>query len=474
MLLYSATLGIRDTLGRDDFVRMIIQWNQGSPHESNIIPDLQWNGERNVRFGDENRWLAIEEYRNRDIIAARFEKKESDGAIWDTDYIMNFETMKMTIQLDRVYTEDAEMENFQFSTPHFITMLIEGGYLQDDNGLPVLRQAIVITQENLSVLTDIVNKKKRYRMPVVYVSKTVYNRDPVNAGWLCSRLKGAAHVLLEQDKSLDAQLREACRDDNEYAGGIEIYFPNGKLRRFYYRRYANSDDILLNKVVQAVFQYTNAQRTPILSTWQGVNNAMLTDRCESQRIEKLEAEQARRKAEDEVEHFVEAFDADNQRLRQQIENLTRAVTSLQMENQGLREKISETAELPILFLGAEEEFYPDEIREMILDCVAEKLKNLRPQTRRWDVLRDILQSNGYRNIGDERERIVKTIFKDYKNLSGTVRQQLQELGFEITEEGKHYRLTYYGDGRYKTTIAKSGSDWREGKNIAAVIKRDMM
>ena len=46
--------------------------------------------------------------------------------------------------------------------------------------------------------------------------------------------------------------------------------------------------------------------------------------------------------------------------------------------------------------------------------------------------------------------------------------------FEITEDGKHYQLTYYGDGRYKTTIAKTGSDWSEGKNISSVILKSMM
>lgn len=67
-----------------------------------------------------------------------------------------------------------------------------------------------------------------------------------------------------------------------------------------------------------------------------------------------------------------------------------------------------------------------------------------------------------------------TLHKDYKTLSGSMRQQLLELGFEVTEEGKHYSLTYYGDGRYKTTIAKTGSEWREGKNIASVIIKNMM
>lgn len=58
-------------------------------------------------------------------------------------------------------------------------------------------------------------------------------------------------------------------------------------------------------------------------------------------------------------------------------------------------------------------------------------------------------------------------------MSGTLRQQLMDLGFVITEEGKHYRLTYYGDGRYKTTFAKTGSDHREGRNNAAVIAKNM-
>ena len=128
----------------------------------------------------------------------------------------------------------------------------------------------------------------------------------------------------------------------------------------------------------------------------------------------------------------------------------------------------------ILYLGEEEEFYQGEIREMILDAIAEKLKNLGEKTRRWDVLTDVLNANDYQNIRDERERTVKVLFKDYKTLSASMRQQLLELGFEITEEGKHYRLTYYGDGRYKTTIAKTGSDWREGKNIASVILKSVM
>jgi ribonuclease BN (tRNA processing enzyme) len=55
-----------------------------------------------------------------------------------------------------------------------------------------------------------------------------------------------------------------------------------------------------------------------------------------------------------------------------------------------------------------------------------------------------------------------------------MRKKLEKYGFTITEEGKHYRLTYHGDHRYSTTIAKTGSDNREGMNIATEILRDMM
>ena len=111
---------------------------------------------------------------------------------------------------------------------------------------------------------------------------------------------------------------------------------------------------------------------------------------------------------------------------------------------------------------------------MILDAISNALKSIPSKTRRYDVLCDILEKNMYEKIHDEKEKIVKKLFNDYKKMSGVMKRELEDLGIEITEDGKHYRLTYYGDDRYATTIAKTGSDWREGKNIAAVVLKCMM
>lgn len=132
MLLFSTILPIKDTMTKDDFIRLVIEWNQTSPHPENIIPNIEWNGERNVSYGTDELDLAIEEYRNKNIIAIRYEKTEIDGAVWDTDYVMNFDEMQLAVRLDRSYLESALTVNPKFSTPHFISMLIEHGYIEDD------------------------------------------------------------------------------------------------------------------------------------------------------------------------------------------------------------------------------------------------------------------------------------------------------------------------------------------------------
>ena len=67
MLLFSTLLDINKSMTKDAFIQLVIEWNQGSQHENNIIPDMVWNGERNIRYGNEGLWLDIEEYRKRNL-----------------------------------------------------------------------------------------------------------------------------------------------------------------------------------------------------------------------------------------------------------------------------------------------------------------------------------------------------------------------------------------------------------------------
>ncbi len=169
MLLFSTILKIDKSLTKDDFLNLVIEWNQGSPHENNVIPNLNWDGSYNQKFGDETISLEFKEYRNEEIIAVRYVKKLDDGIIWKTDYIMNFRDYKMSIMLDRSFTEDAIGVDPSFTTPLFIKLLIEKGYVVNDNDLPILMDPHWIDFENANILTDVINSTKSYDLPVVYV-----------------------------------------------------------------------------------------------------------------------------------------------------------------------------------------------------------------------------------------------------------------------------------------------------------------
>ena len=118
MLLYSTMLDVNDTLTKEKLIQLVIKWNQESQYEENVIPGLVWHGQMNVRYGDDRHWLEIEEYRNGNTVAIRYQKVEENGRIWYTDYVMNFAAGKMHIQLDRSFTGDANDLDQEFSTLH--------------------------------------------------------------------------------------------------------------------------------------------------------------------------------------------------------------------------------------------------------------------------------------------------------------------------------------------------------------------
>ena len=58
---------------------------------------------------------------------------------------------------------------------------------------------------------------------------------------------------------------------------------------------------------------------------------------------------------------------------------------------------------------------------------------------------------------------MKRLLKAYNGMSSKLRQDLEALGFEIKEDGKHYKVLYNGEQRYIQTMSKTPSDWRTGK-----------
>jgi hypothetical protein len=127
----------------------------------------------------------------------------------------------------------------------------------------------------------------------------------------------------------------------------------------------------------------------------------------------------------------------------------------------------------LLKFGAEDDLYEGEIKDLILSVLSEALKNQRAGSRRLDVLSDVVEANGYSGLSAARTEEIKRLLKGYDGLPSPLRQRLMNMGFSITDDGKHYKLTYYGDGRYQTILAKTPSDHRAGANNALEIAKMM-
>lgn len=343
--------------------------------------------------------------------------------------------------------------------------------MEDDGNLSVSWKPQFIEDEDIDMLADIINRKVSYKMPVVYVSKKRDDTDPVDVWKLATKLKGIAHVLVEKSNRQDYRLRELCADRNEYHGTIGIYYPSSTQnhKEFFSRRaYYGYNDFLMGKVIKNVMQYNNSKIIDPLYTWQGVMNSLLTDRYTSQREEKVAAlSQA-----SEARALVDTTDEEIKEYQKQIDELTKENKSLSAENQALRAgyEAKERDDEPLLYSGEEEEFYEDEIREMILYTL-EKVASGLPEhnCRRRDILENVIGNNEYKKTVHQKHEEVKRILKGYTKVTPRMKKDLEKLGFSLTEEGKHYKMTY-GNGRYTTSLAKTPSDGRHsGGNIASDI-----
>ena len=158
-------------------------------------------------------------------------------------------------------------------------------------------------------------------------------------------------------------------------------------------------------------------------------------------------------------------------MKRQIEELSRSNEILQYENQGLKSKLDTVNDIPVLHMGDEFEFYPGEIKDLILLVLSESVAGTQENTRRSDVVKDIIKNNDYQKTSDHKAEEVKKLLKSYTGMTAPIRQALEDMGFVITEDGKHYKLTYYGDDRYQIIFSKTPSDFRTGKNSSQKLNK---
>ena len=478
MLIFSTKLPVKETFTKQKFFELVVRWNQDSPHHR--IDGIEWDGGCRHRWGDMKNMLEITEYD--DVAAAHFVQNEQFGVHWTTEFILHAGRKEIGIYLSREATENTVYFHKEFKPPYFLKLLMRENVLGSDGGLAISEypQSFGATADEQLVLTQLcLEDADAFRLPVVYLTRDWFTEHcVVDEGELARRLCGVAHVLVESDKDVSRTLKDLCHGKNVYNGGMAVYFPSVSAAAKRFIPYDGMDvEKVMTQMVRMIFRYMNQQKREQLDTWDGIQMMQMRRQADQLLEEKRRIEETRKQTSKEKEQYWKEKEQDWDeyvKAQKQVEELTKQNARLQSELAGLRARVDSMGENPLLYYGDEKEFYQGEMLEFVLAALSEKLDRLpkeqHPKLRVVDVLQDLLNANESEGVQKQRQEELKRVLKGERTLTASIRRTLIDMGFRITSEGKHHKLTYYNDDRYIVTMSKSGSDWRGGDNLISEIK----
>lgn len=276
--------------------------------------------------------------------------------------------------------------------------------------------------------------------------------------------------ILFSDNAVELGTYASQLDCEGKNGTAIIIYPNKNMKRKVINLSGvnnENPEQVMTRITNAVYEFSNQVMRLDIDTWEGIQN------------EKLHFQNGmllsdRKILEEENAELYEVFEEQLSKTEEINQGLNREIQRLTIENQALRMRLASRDQQPLIYMGEEADFYEGEIREIILEILEDYSRNVQKDTRRDHIVMDLLENNNFEHIPAKRREQIKVALKGYKSLSGSLRGLLESMGFVITDDGKHYKWTYFGDHRYSATMAKTSSDNRAGMNMASLIDNLML
>lgn len=467
MLVWSSEFPVRSGSSPQQFLDTCIQWLVGSPHnpwasaDFSVLPNLGTIEEYN-KAGQQIR-LGILEQTTFGLAATQYTWIEKDSRQWQAEVVLrnkhkeSWVSVRISCELLRpgLYLPEPRK-------PFIVKLLLQNLGGGDDGFLQVTDKPHELDLTDIERAISIMRGTAGFRLPVVYVSAGWGNLLPLDPKFLATRLSGTAHVIVEPSRAFSRSLAEAVSNKNPYGGGVGIYWPGGmgSHTRFLPNQFVSADD-LSKALAERVFEALAGFRSDPELTW-----AFLQEAVARQRLEQLKQDGSQ-----ELQDFVDAFDSELSAKDQRLAEAEREIGRLRSEVVRLEAK-SELGE-GLLGKGSEVDLYPGEINDAIVVALEHAKTHFGSGTRRYDIIADLLQSNTITGTADKLSSEIKRLLSGKPTLGSVEKRALEDLGFDLAEDGKHIQAIFRGDKRYSFAISKTGSDHRGGKNLAATIIRTL-
>ncbi|MEX5498384.1 hypothetical protein [Pseudomonas syringae] len=453
------------TVASEDVFRECINWILDSPftefaeEDLSTLPNME---DFSCEKGHERIEYSLSQTPDLFVSSLRY-IKSTNIARWTTEISTRVESdghwVNVVASID---TATALNEAPKVNKPLIIIRLISRFGGADDGGVPISINPILLEENSygLEIAKAVINSNNTCALPIVYISSSNNNRHSVIPERLARALSGMAHVVVEPSRSFSHLLRKDVSSRNVYGGVVGIYWPKGggvTLFRRESKDIKNFEKDIFNTISEAL----SVLILPRKCSWEEVIHVKNRNAIEDMKREGLSATEAN--------EIVSLYETELSEKKENIFVLNCEIDRL-VALLRLRESKTPVQGGILIDTGDEEDYFDDEILGVILSAIKDYVrKSARPNSRREHILGAVVGNNSIEDQHEQKTRILKEVLRDYREMNKKVRDTIEKLGFSITADGKHWKVTYQNDERYTYVLPKTASDYRGGLNAAADI-----
>lgn len=457
MLLCSSKIPVKKTCTASVFVALAIEWVTNSRHYS--FDPFSWDGSADAAIpGKNHENFKIGLFEDGKICAVHFSTIDNRSIKWTTDFILDSEHDILAFQLYRDAPADIDYVDPAFSLPVLIKKVISAGYSDSDHGIEIKGKPVIIHDEDADWVADMMLRKVNYNMPIVYMSCESDGHCIVNPYTVAEKLNGVAHVFFETTRSVSYDLRDKTGGINPYVGAIEIFYPKGS-RRLLPSQLSGTHLSQIYTIVNAVFGHLNQLRVEDRFSWSQLQANKLRRQLSVAIQKKEQDSKDYRELESAYEEILEEKDSQIRRLSDQLYSANNTIEQLEAQ-------LAAIENIPVLILGEERDLYPFEQQSMLIEILEKEIRMTSGNSRKAHILLSLITANKCDNTVEEKRKRLKASLHGYTKMTPAISKELEDIGFSLSDDGKHIKVVFGADARYTGTLSKTGSDHRAGNNAA--------
>jgi len=466
MLSFATEFPVNGIETTSEFLREVQEWILASPFTIFTRSDIEgMNTERPWELEKESSKIQVLNLTSESGASSAIKYISDDSDLtWETNIVFSKQLSDTWIGVRVSCESNHPSTNLPSGRkPIIVKNLVDKFGGAADGCLVVANTPHRLTSQDIDLAAGLMTGDSKCRLPIVYISFGDKGESTIDANKLAYDLGGMAHVLVEPNRPFSLRLKVSAKSQNVYGGTVGVYWPDGGGRRalFIGRQYEDGHDIARGVIDEIKTALTN-RRTMDRCSW-----ASLKEAVSRQDISNLQKAGSR-----EVDEYIRIFEQDIEAKEDRIREAESEISRLKAEVRKFEFSHRSASGLNIQ-LGTEENYFENEIEDVLLDSLSSSLDKIPTESRRQQLVQSILNANPLRGKSKELKEELKETLRNYQSLDAPTRRKLEEMGFSIQSDGKHHKLTYHNDTRYVFSLSKTSSDHRGGLNISSDISKTL-